>query len=230
VSRGRCRGILFDVDGTLVNSNDAHAFAWVDAFGIHGFTVPFVEVRRRIGKGSDKLLPEITGVESESEQGKAIAAAKKKAFARMVPALLPTRGARALVARLHDEGLTLVVATSAGREECETLLRIAGVDDLFPAVGSGDDVDSSKPDPDIVHAALQRAGLRPEEALLIGDTPYDVEAAQRGGVAAVALRCGGFWPDSALGGALAIYEDPQDLLDRLESSPLFSPRAAGSAA
>jgi HAD superfamily hydrolase (TIGR01509 family) len=230
VSRSRYRGILFDIDGTLVNSNDAHAFAWVDALAANGFTVPFAEVRRRIGKGSDKLLPEITGIDAESDRGKAIAAAKKKAFARMLPALLPTRGARALVARLHREGLKLGIATSAHRDESETLLRIAGVDDLILAVGSGDDADASKPDPDIVHAALQRAGLRGEETILIGDTPYDVEAAARGGVAAIALRCGGFWPDSALSGARAIYDDPQDLLERLDVSPLFPPRTAGSTA
>jgi HAD superfamily hydrolase (TIGR01509 family) len=226
VTRPHYKGVLLDIDGTLVNSNDAHAYAWTDALGAHGFAVAFDEVRRRIGKGGDKLLPEVAGVAEESEMGKAIADAKKKAFARMLPALLPTRGARALVARLRLNGLRLVVATSAGKDESDALLSVAGVEDLIPAVGSSDDVDESKPDPDVVHAALGRGGLKPEETLLIGDTPYDIEAARRAGVGTIALRCGGFWPDDAFSGAVAIYDDPQHLLECLDASPLARVRSA----
>jgi HAD superfamily hydrolase (TIGR01509 family) len=124
----------------------------------------------------------------------------------------PTHGARALVEFLRERGKTVAVATSADDEEMTALLEQAGVADLIPRRISSDDADNSKPDADIVVAALLRTGSAPEAAVMIGDTPYDIEAARRAGVAAIALRSGGHWSDAHLSGALAIFDDPAELL------------------
>jgi HAD superfamily hydrolase (TIGR01509 family) len=214
------RAVIFDVDGTLVDSNDAHAGAWVTALAEAGFRVEQAHVRQLIGEGGDKLLPQVTGVPEDSPKGKRISSRRAEIFkTRYVPHLRPFRGARALVMLLRDYGHEIGVATSAKPEELEPLLRIAEVDDLIRLRASSGDADRSKPDPDIVQAALHRMGRRPEDAIMIGDTPYDVEAAGRAGVATIALRCGG-WSDQHLAGAIAIYDDPEDLRVNYEQSPL----------
>lgn len=215
------RGVLLDIDGTLIDSNDAHAEAWVLALAEHGRDVPFARVRPLVGMGGDKLIPAVTGLEEEHPDAKAMAARKKAIFGeRFLPTLRPTPGARALLERLRDEGLRLVVATSAGEEESGALLEQAGVAALIHRETSKSDVEHSKPDPDIVHAALAKGGLSPHEVVMIGDTPYDVEAARRAGVDTIALRCGGWWDDAALAGAIAIYDDPAALLAEHARSPL----------
>ena len=212
--------VILDVDGTLVDSNDAHARAWVEALAEHGRTVPFDRVRPLIGMGSDKLLPEVAGVDRESDEGKAIAERRKAIFhERHLPRVRACPGVRELLERMRREGLELVVASSAEREELEPLLERAGAADLTGAETSSDDAERSKPDPDIVRAALERSGRAPDEVLMLGDTPYDLEAAGRAGVGVVALRCGG-WGDADLDGAVAVYDDPADLLARFEDSPL----------
>jgi beta-phosphoglucomutase-like phosphatase (HAD superfamily) len=150
--------VLFDVDGTLVDSNAAHAESWAQALREHGVQVDAARVRPLIGKGGDKLLPDVAGVEEDSPQGKAVSQRKKEIFGKMLPVLQPTRGARALVQFLRDRGVNLVIATSAGEQEMHAILERAGVADLIPQRTSKDDAEESKPDPDIVHAALRRAG------------------------------------------------------------------------
>jgi len=139
---------------------------------------------------------------------------------RELPTLRPTRGARALLERLTSVGLELVVATSAQSSEVRALLEQAGVADLIPLASSADDADRSKPDPDIVQAALRKSGSLAAQSVLVGDTPYDIEAAGRAKVPSIALRCGGWWDDTALRGATAIYDDPGELLARFEESPI----------
>jgi len=222
VGRGSARlaGVLFDVDGTLVDSNDAHARAWVEALKEFGHDVPFARVRRLIGMGGDKLLAETAGIDAESDEGKAIQKRRLEIFTeRYLPHLSPCRGARALVQRIRADGLTIVVASSAKADELRPLLERAQVAELIDDTTSSDDAPRSKPDPDIVRAALRRGELSAERAVMIGDTPYDIEAAARSGVAVIALRCGG-WDDDGLRGALAIYDDPQHLLEHYDSSPL----------
>jgi len=215
-------GVLFDIDGTLLDSNDAHAQAWVEIFAQHGFDIPFERVRPLIGKGGDKLLPELTGLDAEEGRGKEMSEQRKALFKRdYLPRLQPTPGARALVERLRAEGRQLVIATSAAGEELQGLLRRAGVEDLIEERTTSSDAEHSKPDPDIIEAALEKGGLAPGEAVMIGDTPYDIEAASKAGIPTIALRCGGWWDDRALGGAVALYDDPAALLARLEGSPLF---------
>jgi HAD superfamily hydrolase (TIGR01509 family) len=210
---------LLDIDGTLIDSNDAHARAWVGAFARYGYVVPFEKVRPLIGKGGDKLIPELTGLDPDSDEATRISEARADLFKRELPSLRPTPGARALLERMLAQGLELVVATSAKADEVTALLEQAGVADLIQAASSADDVGSSKPDPDIVRAALAKTGRHPSESVMLGDTPYDIQAATRARVPTIALRCGG-WNDAALAGALAIYDDPADLLAHYDESPL----------
>lgn len=217
---GSRRGLLIDIDGTLIDSNGAHTTAWLEALHEAGYTVTFEQVRPLIGMGSDKLLPELTGLAEDDPAAIALVEGKKRHFERLLPSLRPFAGTRPLLERLRAEGLALVVATSAGSEEAAALLAQAGVADLMSEQTSSTDAGNSKPDPDIVQSALRKGGLRPETALMLGDTPYDIEAARRAGVGTIAVRCGGWWDDRALGGAIAIYDDPADLLARLPESPL----------
>ena len=203
---------LFDVDGTLIDSNDAHTQAWVDALREHDIPAEMSRIRPLIGKGGDKLLCEVAHLEDDSPLGKGITQRKKRIFEQLLPRLTPTAGARPLLEFLLARGVTLVVATSADDHERLQLLTQAGVDDLIQLNATKDDARESKPDPDIVQAALARARARPDTAVMIGDTPYDIEAAGRAGLATIALRCGGYWSDNDLRGAIALHDDPAHLL------------------
>lgn len=214
------RGVLLDLDGTLVDSNDAHARAWERAFADHGHPIPYDEIRRRIGMGGDNLIPALLGIEKESALGARISERRTEIFrGEYLPHIRPFPGVRPLLERMRGTGLRLVIATSSPEEELEPLVDIAGIRDLLEERTSADDAESSKPDPDIVQAALDRLGLRPEEAVMLGDTPYDIAAAGRTGLGIIAFRCGGF-SDEDLAGTLAIYDGPADLLERWEESPL----------
>jgi HAD superfamily hydrolase (TIGR01549 family) len=216
--------ILFDVDGTLVDSNDAHAQAWISAFAEAGTTVDPAEVRRCIGMGGDKLMPVVSGIQEDSPEGQQISRRRREIFKTdHLPHLRAFPDADRLVAILKERGFTLVAASSAKRDELRPLLRIANAERLLDDTTSSDDAEESKPDPDIIQAALKKSGAAPQDALMIGDTPYDIAAALRAGVGPIAFRCGG-WDDSALRGAIAIYDDPADLLARLDESPLGASR------
>jgi HAD superfamily hydrolase (TIGR01509 family) len=217
---------LLDVDGTLVDSNDAHARAWVEVLAEDGYEVPFAQVRRLIGKGGDKLVPEVTGRHDE-EWTKQLGERRQRIFFdRHLASIEPFPRVRELLECMKASGLALVIATSANEEELERLLDIAGVADLLDEQATKDDAKRSKPDPDIIGAALKRAGVDASRALMLGDTPYDVEAAQRAGVGTVALESGG-WHQPDLGGAVAIYRDAAALLAAFEQSPFA--RLAGKA-
>jgi HAD superfamily hydrolase (TIGR01509 family) len=211
-------GVIFDVDGTLVDSNDAHAHAWVDAIKETGRPITFEIVRTLIGMGSDKLLPKVTDLQPECAEGEALSKRHAEIFKQQyLPTLKPTPGAKELVQRLHDDGYRLAVASSARKEELDPLLDIAGVREFFEEKTSSGDAPRSKPDPDIVLAALERLRLDPGPVVMIGDTPYDVDAAKQAGVRIIGLRCGG-WNDHALIGALAVYDNPADLLEHYDKS------------
>jgi len=216
----RYRGVLLDMDGTLVDSNDAHARAWQRAFADNGDQLPWEKIRRLIGMGGDNLIPAVLGVDKESELGARINQRRSEIFRREhLSHIRPFPGVRPLLERMREAGLRLVIATSSPREELEPLIDIADIRDLLKERTSADDAESSKPDPDIVQAALDRLGLPPEEAVMLGDTPYDIAAAGRAGVDVIAFRCGGF-SEEDLAGALAIYDGPADLLEHWEESPL----------
>jgi len=214
------RGVILDVDGTLVDSNDAHARAWQDALGAYGYNPLYGEIRRLIGMGGDQVLPILIGVDSKSEEGEEINELRSEIFqTRYLPHLHPFPQARELLAQMRAIGLTLVVASSAKQEELEKLLGIADVADLVQEVTSSDEAEHSKPEPDIIEAALAKMEHPRNTVMLLGDTPYDLEAATRAGVAMIALRCGG-WQDIDLQDAVAIYDDPADLLVNFATSPL----------
>lgn len=215
----RANVVVLDIDGTLIDSNDQHAQAWVDVgreFGIH---IDYDHVRRLIGMGGDKVLPAVTGLREDDEKAEKITERRGEIFReRYLPELRAFPDARKLLERFRDDGYTLVVATSASKDDMDGLLKQAGVRDLIEEKTSSSDAKESKPDPDIVEAALESADARPEHAIMLGDTPYDVEASGRAGVRCVALRCGG-WGDDDLGDAVAVYDDPSDLLARYAESP-----------
>jgi HAD superfamily hydrolase (TIGR01509 family) len=206
--------VLFDVDGTLIDSNGAHAAAWAGALRGHGVRVDVAQVRPLIGMGADKLLPAIANLDDTSPEGRAIARRKKELFDELLPRLRPTPGARALLEYLRSQRIDVVIATSAGERDMDALLKQAKLDGLVDRHASKSDAAESKPDPDIVCAALALARSGPESTVMVGDTPYDIQAARRAGIATIALRCGGYWSDRDLDGALCILRDPQELLDQ----------------
>jgi HAD superfamily hydrolase (TIGR01509 family) len=213
------KAVLLDVDGTLLDSNDAHASAWVEALRDAGHRVAFDDVRRLIGKGGDKLLAEVAGLSDDSREGAAISDRRGRIFCeKYLPQIQPFPRVRDLLQRLHRDDYRLVVATSAQEGEMKALLERTGGAEFFQRAASAADADHSKPDPDIVQAALKKARCRPDEALMLGDTPYDVEAATAAAVEAVGVRSGG-WSSDALHGAIAVYDDAADLLARYDTSP-----------
>jgi HAD superfamily hydrolase (TIGR01509 family) len=215
----RLDGVLLDVDGTLIDSNESHARSWSDALLEFGRDIPAERVRPLIGMGGDKLLPELLGVDADSQTGRKFSELRGRIFLEhYVPRLRLTPGAKELVARLKVERVRLVIATSAQSKELNAMLKQVDLADLIENKTSATDAENSKPDPDIVRAALAKARLSPARAIMLGDTPYDIEAASRAGVACVALRCGG-WDSDSLRGAIAIYEDPADLLAHFTASP-----------
>jgi HAD superfamily hydrolase (TIGR01509 family) len=215
------QGVIFDVDGTLVDSNDAHAAAFVEAFAESGFKVAFEEVRRLIGEGSDKLIPQLIGRYDE-----AIAERKKAIFmARYLPGVRAFPAVNLLLDKLRTLDFRLAVASSAARDELVALLEVARAKPYFAAVTDADDAERSKPDPDIVLAALRKLGLAAERCVMVGDTPYDAAAARRAGVPFVGVRCGG-WADRDLQPAIGVYEDPADLLSSLLEGLLKDPGCA----
>jgi HAD superfamily hydrolase (TIGR01509 family) len=214
------KGVIFDIDGTLVDSNDAHAQSWVDTFAEAGYDVPFEVVRPLIGMGADKLLPKTIGIRHDSEEGKRLTKRRSEIFReKYLPHLRPLPGARDLLLRVRENGLKAIVATSAKDEELKGLLKAAGVEDLMEETATASDAKRSKPDPDILEAAVEESGISPKHLVMIGDTPYDVEAAARADVRAIAFRSGG-WDDASLKGAVQIYDGPADLLAHYDESLL----------
>jgi HAD superfamily hydrolase (TIGR01509 family) len=213
------RGTILDVDGTLLDSNDAHAESWVETFRESGIERTFADVRPLIGMGGDQILRRLTVLDPDSGEGRALSERRSHLFlARYLPLVKPFPDTRALLERMKRDGLELVVASSAREDELEALLDAATVTDLVDRRTSSDETKESKPAPDVVAAAVAKTGFRADELIMLGDTPFDVRAAERAGVPIVALRSGG-WDDAALEGALAVYDDPHDLLLQYDGSP-----------
>ncbi len=213
--------LIFDVDGTLVDSVDLHARAWRDTFREFGKNIPFQEMRMQIGKGGDQLMPVFLSKSELDEHGEQIAKRRGEIFKKKyLSEVKGFPGVRELFQRVLADGKRIAIASSAIGEELETYKRVAEIHDLIDAETSADDAEQSKPCPDIFLAALKRLNdPSREETLVIGDTPYDIEAAAKAGLRTVAVRCGGF-PEDTLRGAIAIYDDPADLLARYIDSPL----------
>ena len=211
--------VILDVDGTLVDSNDAHAHAWVEAFAEHGIAVAYDNVRRSIGMGGDKLMPKVSGMEEDSVLGAEISSHRGEIFTtRYLDTVQPFPRTRELIERLRADGFVLAVSSSAKEDELGPLLERAGVADLLPLRTSSDDADDSKPAPDVVVAAMRLTGCDSARTIMLGDTAYDIAAARRAGIRIVALECGG-WTREALAGAMEVYKDPADVLEHYEASP-----------
>ncbi|MES2857189.1 MAG: HAD family hydrolase [Bdellovibrionota bacterium] len=214
------KAVLLDVDGTLIDSNAAHARTWGDAFREFGIDADLMQIRSLVGMGGDHIVPKVSGFDDDSGLGKKITARKDQLFETdHLPKLKAFRFTRDLLQEFKKRGLKLVVATSSGRKMLDKLLAQAGIADLIDIKASADDAENSKPCPDIIMAALQKAELVPSEAVMIGDTPYDVVAATNANVRIIAFLCGG-WTPADLKGAAAIFSDPADLLAHLKPRSL----------
>ncbi|KNB54299.1 HAD family hydrolase [Streptomyces caatingaensis] len=214
------RAALFDVDGTLVDTNYLHAVAWWEAFHRAGHRVAMTDVHHTIGMGSDRLLDRLLGEDRDRGGDEELSETHKAVYATWSDRLPVLNGAPELLRALAGRGWTVVLATSAQGGELAALRRAIGADDAIAAATSADDVDLSKPAPEPVERALEQAGTGPERALFVGDTVWDVEAAGRAGVACVALLSGGIGrAELEQAGALAVYRDPAALLAGLDDSP-----------
>lgn len=211
----KIKAVLFDVDGTLVESNEAHAKSWEDAFKRSGLNIPYRVIKPCIGMGGDHLLPRLAGIQSESEKGRALSKLRGEIFRRdYLPHLKPLPGADKLLKRLGELGYKLVIATSASKEDGSAILKKFGFDHLVDNVTNSSDADNSKPEPDLIKEALRKAGVDASEAIMVGDTPYDVEAAVRAGVKAIAFTSGG-WKAEELSGAERVFSGPEELANQL---------------
>ena len=217
------KAVIFDIDGTLIDSVDLHAAAWQEALRHFGHDVPFDKVRAQIGKGGDLLMPALIPEEEVKRRGKEIEAYRLELFKReYLPRVKPFPAVRELFERIEAEGLRIALASSAKKEELERYKQIAGIEDLLEAETSSDDAENSKPHPDIFEAALDRlGGIAAVDAIAVGDTPYDAQAAGKAGLRTIGLLCGG-WPEAELraAGCTAIYREPTDLLRDYDQSPL----------
>ena len=213
------KAVLFDIDGTLVDSNELHVTAWDEVFRQAGHSLERERLHAHIGKGGDNYVPALLPDASEDEVRRIKDAHRELFTGRYIDKVKAFPGARELLQRVRESYRKVVLASSASAEELKHHLETIGGEDLVDATTSKDDVEHSKPCPDIFEAALEEAGVAASEAVVVGDTPYDVEAARRIGVDTVAVRSGGF-SDEELGDAIAIYDDVGALLAGFEQSPL----------
>jgi HAD superfamily hydrolase (TIGR01509 family) len=216
------QAVIFDVNGTLIDSNDLHAAAWQRAFRHFGYEMPYEQLRSQVGKGSDNYIPHFLSPEDYARVGKELAQYKTELFKRDYAfRITPFPGVRELFQKIRAENLRIALATSAKGDELDQYEHILKIEGLVDADTSKDDAARSKPAPDVFAAALQRLGVRAEDAIAVGDTPYDAEACTKIGLRIIGMLCGGFEEEELLrAGCFAIYEDPADLLDRFERSPL----------
>lgn len=212
--------VLFDVDGTLVDTTFVNAVCWAEALRQHGHRVPTVAVRDAIGMPGDRLLERLA---PDADDPEAIAAAHLTLYRQWWGRLQPLPGARELLRGCAAESRDVVLASSASRQELDVLTRVLDADDAIAATTTASDVDSGKPAPDLLHAALSKLGVTPDDALFVGDAVWDGQAARHAGVRFVGVTCGGTCEtDLRDAGAEAVYRDPAHLcadLGRLVGRP-----------
>ena len=216
------KAVIFDIDGTLIDSVDMHARAWQDIFLRYGIKTDFRAVREQIGKGSDKLMKVFLSEQQIQRWGKEIEGERTELFKRRyLPLIKPFPQVRDLFERLRREEIKIALASSAKDDELREYKKITGIGPYLSAETSSDDVEHSKPDPDIFLAARRKLGIDPRNIIAIGDTPYDAESAGKAGITTIALLCGGWSPAKLrAAGSVALYRDPADLLKNYDTSPL----------
>ncbi|MGI8481942.1 MAG: HAD family hydrolase [Chthoniobacterales bacterium] len=215
--------VIFDLDGTLVDSNDLHAEAWQETFRHFGKEIAYADLRRQIGKGGDKYLPEFLTAREMREIGPKVEAFRGKLFKRnYLSRVRPFAGVRELFEQLRSDGKRIALASSGVADEVKHYEKLLGIEELVDNRTTKDDVVHSKPASDVFVAALKRLGDVPaDKAMAVGDTPYDAQAAKKLGLATIAFRCGGFAEDELrAAGAIALFKDPADLLENYQRSPL----------
>jgi HAD superfamily hydrolase (TIGR01509 family) len=210
---------ILDVDGTLVDTNYHHAMAWHRAFRERGLVLPIWRLHRHVGMGGDKFVAAVAGDEAEERLGDAVRERWEELFDQLIDEVEPLAGARELIVELKERGHGVVLASSAIEKHLDAFLDKLDARRLVDGWTTKDDVERSKPDPDLVAAALDDLGTR--EAVLVGDTPWDVAAARRAGIETICVLTGGFSEGELReAGAAAIYESPDELRRRLDESPL----------
>ncbi|MFF5839922.1 HAD family hydrolase [Streptomyces massasporeus] len=215
------RAAVFDVDGTLVDTNHLHVVAWWEAFRQAGHDVPMHAVHRAVGLPSTDLVAHLLGEDRDTDQDADISAGHKALYGQYFGRLPELPGAGDLLRRLHRDGWTVVLATSAGGAELGALRRAIDADEAISATASADDVDEGKPAPEPVEHALELAGVPAERAVFVGDTVWDMRAGSRAGVRCLGVLCGGIpRADLEEAGADAIYADPAHLLSALDDGLL----------
>jgi HAD superfamily hydrolase (TIGR01509 family) len=213
------KAAVLDVDGTLVDTNYHHAIAWYRAFRRHGIVLPVWRIHRRIGMGGDQLIAAVAGDEVEREKGEEVRAAEQEMYMELIEEVEPFEGSRELIAELKERGHVVVLASSAKQEEVERYLDVLEARELADGWTTSADVEATKPEPDLVLAALEKAGTR--DAVLVGDTSWDVEAAGRAGIETIAVLTGGFSEQELRdAGAVAVFDSVLELRRALDRTPL----------
>jgi HAD superfamily hydrolase (TIGR01509 family) len=209
---------IFDVDGTLVDSNDFHAKSWEQALHEFSFTVNFHAVRPLIGMGGDKILLSLTDLSAEDARGQKLLKRATKIFQESyLEDIAPFQGADGLLSYLKENGSKIAVASSGDPAVTEALLGLAHVLEHIDHIVCSADVDATKPDPDLISAALKRMSAAPTETLMVGDTIYDIEAASRADIQTIAFLCGGSSEDLLINKALKIFKGPHGYLHALKN-------------
>jgi HAD superfamily hydrolase (TIGR01509 family) len=211
---------ILDIDGTLVDTNYHHTVAWYRAFRQHGIVLPMWRIHRHIGMGGDQMVASLTDDATEEEKGDDIRAAEKPLYLAFIEECEPMEGARGLIEDIKANGHTVVLASSAKGDEVDHYLDQLDAREIADDWTTSADVESTKPQPDLVQAALDKAGAN-GDAVMIGDTPWDIEAAKRAGVETIAVLTGGFSRDELeQAGAVAVFESVAELRERLAETPL----------
>jgi HAD superfamily hydrolase (TIGR01509 family) len=212
---------VLDIDGTLVDTNYHHAIAWYRAFRQSGIVLPLWRIHRHIGMGGDQLVGALTDEQTEREHGDEIRAAEKTLYLELIDEVQPMEGSRELIDDLKRRGHSVVLASSAKEDEVEHYLDLLDARELADAWTTSADVKETKPQPDLVNAALERSGGSREEAVMVGDTPWDVKAASHAGVETLTVRTGGFGVDELRdAGASAVFESVAELCAKLDDTRL----------
>jgi HAD superfamily hydrolase (TIGR01509 family) len=219
MSSKRPAAAILDIDGTLIDTNYHHAIAWFRAFRQHGHVVPIWQIHRHIGMGGDKLVTALLSEEAEEREGDDIRAAEKALYLTFIEEVEPLRGARALMEDLRDRGSMIVLASSAKADEVDHYLDLLDARSLADGWTTSADVEATKPDPDLVLAALERVGSK--DAIMIGDSTWDCQAAEAAGIKSIAVLTGGFSSEELReAGASEVYESIDELRQKLDDSPL----------
>ena len=210
---------ILDIDGTLVDTNSQHALAWYHAFRQHEIVVPIWKIHRAIGMGGDQLVPHLIGDEKAEELGDDLRAAEGPIYLTMIEQVEPFEGAHELIVDLKEKGHKVVLASSAKGHDLQHYLDLLDVRDVVDGWTTSDDVEETKPSPDLVSAALEKAGT--ESGVMVGDTTWDIEAAKRAGVETIAVMTGGFGADELEeAGAIAVFDSIGELRERIAETPL----------